>query len=310
MKRLPCVLLALILFVALFTGCDNAKVNKMCVHNWTQTATSEYVVMDRCSICSATRTYLDPQRIPTCSGDEAGFIMFRHNWQGEGITNKEISACDLSAAVMDCLSKLQETGEVIPEISVNEEDIINSAYTLPVQRGTVWLDCGNVGLFRLNPEMTEICKVQTYLGAGKVLEMTETMTQLLQQAWYYHPYDYWSGTYENGTVSLTQVYKSDSAVEWVEIESIHIEDTASQNNNLKLRIRANESKRVKVSLESNQSDDNRGSYDKKEIELIQGGETTVEFTFFGFNNCSYVVDIHLDNTHIQLIINAYDAVTP
>jgi hypothetical protein len=168
----------------------------------------------------------------------------------------------------------------------------------------VWLECGSVGLFRLNPEMTEICKVQTFLGEGKVLQMTDTLKELLVQAWNYHPSDYWTGSYKNGKVALQQVYKRDSAVEWVEIESIHIDNTVkSQNNTITLRIRANESKIVVPSILSYHSNDNLGSSDYKELELVNGEETTLEFTFVGFYGYSYSVLVDVDNTRILLSIN-------
>ncbi len=306
MKRFLSAMLAIIICVSFLASCDNSKENKMCKHNWERTENlNEYTAVDKCSICGVTRKYIDSDNIPH-SGTEAGFKMLRYNWDGYGIGRKEINTCDLGYAIIDCLSKLQETGDVIPKIS---EDVVNEfAVELPVTRGTVWIECGSVGLFRLNPEMTEICKVQTHLGEGKVLQMTDTLKELLRQAWYYHPYDYWSGAYENGTVSLQQIYKTDSAVEWVEIESIHIENKIdSQNNKITLRIIANESKTVNARLESYQSDDNLGSNDVKEIELAKGNETTVEFTFYGFYNYSYWVSITIDNTRIILTINPKDS---
>ena len=302
MRRFLSAMLAIIICVSFLTSCDNANGNKMCEHKWERTENfNEHTAVDKCSICGVTRMYTDPDSISP-SGTEVGFKMLRYNWDGYGIGQKEIYNCDLGYAIINCLSKLQETGDVIPKIS--EDEVNEFAGELPITRGTVWIECGSVGLFRLNPEMTEICKVQTHLGEGKALQMTDTLKELLVQAWYYHPYDYWSGAYENGTVSLQQKYKTDSAVEWVEIESIYIENKIdSQNNKITLRIRANESKTVKARLESYQSDDNRGSEDVKEIELANGDETTVEFTFYGFYNYSYWVSITIDNTRITLTIN-------
>ena len=143
-------------------------------------------------------TYTDPDN--DCeSGYDAGFKMIQYNWDGYGVLKKEVYNCDLGYAIIDCLSELQGTGYIIPGIS---DDVVNEfSEELPIARGTVWIECGRVGLFRLNPEMTEICKVQTHLGEGQELQMTDTLKELLVNAWYYHPYDYWSGSYENGTVT-------------------------------------------------------------------------------------------------------------
>ena len=236
---------------------------------------------------------------------EAGFEMIRYNWDGYGISQKGIYTCDLGYAIIDCLKNLQETGDVVPEIS---DDVVNEfSGELPIQRGSMWIECGSVGLFRLNPAMTEICKVQTHLGEGKSLQMTDTLKELLAQAWHYYPFDCWSGTYENGTVSLKQVYKSYSAVECVEIESIHIENTHhSDNNRIVLSFRAKEDKSVTVDLGSYQSSDNLGSFDSKKIDLRKGEEVTVEFVFFGFYDYTYFVSITVDNTRIELTVDPGD----
>lgn len=305
MRKWICAMLVIIICVSFFTGCDNAKGNKMCKHNWKRTENSnEYTAVDKCSICGVTRMYIDSDSVPH-SSNETGFKMLRYTY-GYGVRQKEIGNCDLGYAIIDCLSKLQKTGDVIPQIS--EDEINEFASELPIARGTVWIECGSIGLYRLNPQMTEICKLQTHLGEGEVLQMTDTLKELLYLAWYYHPYDYWSGTYENGTITLQQAYKADSVVELVEIESIHIENKMyPENNKITLCIRANENETVKARFASYQSDDNRGSEYIKEIALIKGKETTVEFTFYGFYNCPYGVSIQIDNTQINLNINPKDS---
>ena len=305
MKRFLCAVLAIIICVSFLTGCDILNRNKMCRHNWERAENlNEYTAVDKCSICGVTRKYTDSDSISP-SDTETGFNMLRYNWDGYGVTNKKVNTCDLGYAIIDCLSKLQETGDVIPQISEDKISVFSGK--LPVETGTVWIDCGIVGLFRLDPQMTEICKVETHLGEGKVLQITDTLTELLVQAWYYHPYDYWSGSYSNGTLTLNQLYKSDSAVEWVEIKSIHIENKIdSKHNKITLRVKAKDNKTVSAHLLSYQSPDNLGGWDDEEIELINGKESSVEFTFYGFYNYSYRVEITIDNTKIVLTINPKD----
>ena len=311
-------MLAIIICISLLPGCDSVlpgnndsqstdtpDATTECEHNFVRIENfNEYTAVDECSICGVTRMYTDPDK-EFVSGYEAGLKMIRYNWDGYGVGQKGIYTCDLGYAILDCLSKLQETGDEIAKIS---EDTVNEFTSeLPIAKGTVWLECGTVGTFRLNPEMTEICKVQTHLGEGKVLQMTDTLKELLHQAWYYHPYDYWSGSYENGTATLQQVYKNYSAVEWVAIENIHIENVHhSENNQIVLRIKASSSQTVNARLESYQSDDNLGSYDSKEIELVGGEETTLEFAFCGFYDHIYWLSITIDNTKIDLTINPRD----
>ena len=232
---------------------------------------------------------------------ESYFKMLRYNWDGYGVSKKEIDPCDLRDAVIDQLSALQETGNDIPKIS--NEKVYELSGELPTERGTVWLDCGKLGLFRLNPEMTEICRVKTHLGKGKELQMTDELKELLYQAWYYHPNDCWSGSYENGEVTLNRVYEAESIVENVKIESVHIENVHnSKNDKITLVITSKENKVSKVSFQSYQSSDSLGSRGTKEIELIEGGDTSVELIFDGFYS-PYFLSITIDNTKIDLTID-------
>ena len=48
-------------------------------------------------------------------GNKVGFKMLRYNWDGHGIAQKEIKTCDLGYAIIDSLSKLEKTGDVIPK---------------------------------------------------------------------------------------------------------------------------------------------------------------------------------------------------
>ncbi len=299
MKRIVAIMLVLT-FICSFYGCGSHNSNE-CKHNWERVENySEYTAMDKCSKCNMTRKYTDPDRIPH-SGTEAGFKMVQYHWSGYGLIKKEIYDCDLGYAIIDCLSELQETGEVIPKIS--DDVLVDRPIDLAVPRGTMWIECGSVGMFRLDPEWTEICKVQTHYGEGRVLQMTDTLRSLLGDAWYYYPNDYWLGTYENGKVTLEQVYKEASAVESVSVDSIHIENKIeSHNNKIALSVLANENKTVMVSFISRQSDDNLGTLDSKEIVLTKDEETTVDFEFFGFYNVMYEVTITIDNTRVTLYI--------
>ena len=81
----------------------------------------------------------------------------------------------------------------------------------------------------------------------------------------------------------------------------------SKNNKIVLSIKANESKMVNASLQSYQSNDNLGSFESKEINLINGKETTLEFEFFGFYDYTYWVTIKIDNTMIDLTVKPQDS---
>ena len=299
MKRKYILLLLALSLIISLSAC--AKSDRVCDHQWERGENlNEYTALDRCTLCLSTRIYTDSEACPH-SGAEKSVRLGRFAWDGYGVGYKEIDSCDLGYAIMACLEGLEETEDIAPEIS--EGAIEDFGWDLPVERGTVWIECGSIGLFRLDPEMTEICKVERHLGEGKVMKMTDTLHELLRQAWGYYPYDSWRGSYQNGKVTLKQEYKADSCVEWVEIDDMKIENVPhSDQNTVTLRILANESKSAEIVLDSYQSEDNRGSYEIKEIRLVKGKDTTVSFTFYGFPY-PYYVSITVDNTRIELAVD-------
>ncbi len=242
-----------------------------------------------------------PTTISTTTAKLPLYIL-RYNWDGDGVGQKPVYDDEFGRALVGSLAALKETGETVPKIADTPVD--ENTTTLPITRGTVWVECEGVGLFRLNPEMTEICRVETHLGAGRVLKMTDGLHEQLRQAWYYYPYDYWAGTYENGTVTLSQ--KSDfasTAISAVAVDRLYLENKHhSDNNRITLRFTASESKTVTVRLESSASSDDLGSFATKEVTLVKGKDTTVDFTFTGFYNARYFIDISVDNTKINLTI--------
>jgi hypothetical protein len=235
------------------------------------------------------------------SGYEAGFRMLRYRWDGYGISIKEIFTCDLGYDILDRLSGLAETDRTVPKIS--DDKVTEFSGELPVTPGTVWLECGTVGLFRLNPEMNEIVRVETHLGEGRVLQMTDELKELLRQAWYYYPYDFWSGSYEKGEVTLKRVYRADSAIESVEIADISIVSENDSKNKIVVKFTAAESKSVTAWFQSYQSDDNIGGFDLQAVELVAGETTVLEFIFDGFTGITYWLQITVDNTNIDLRID-------
>ena len=280
------------------TSEETSEIINVCEHNWERVENlDEYTAMDKCYVCGDTRSYVDPST-------ENSFDMLRYNWDGWGLSVKTIAPSNLGYAIIESLAKIEETGKFIPKIS--DDTIIDYAEVnyLPIKNGTVWIDCGKAGLFRLDPSMTEICRVETHLGEGVVLEMTETLKELLRQAWYYSPYDYWDGTYSNGEVTLNRVYNGDSAIEWVEIESIHIENVYhTESNKIVFKLKSSENKIVGYHFESYHSSDNFASMKGDYIELIKDEEVTLEISFAGFVNTRYWISLVIDNTSINLTIN-------
>ncbi len=232
------------------------------------------------------------------TGYIASLAIYQYHWSGYGISQKTLSASSLAYEMIDALSDMKETGEIVPKISdeIFSDDDFLFAGALPVTPGTKWIVAD--GLYRVNPELDEICRVETHLGEGNVLQMDENFRNMLRDAWYYYPYDYHSGTYENGELTLNSMYHADSSVD------IHVKEIAlskKDKNRIVLDIYSSKDQTLTIYLSSQQSDDNLAEGDAETLTFAKGETKTVEMTFGGFPY-TYWVTVTADNTKVNITI--------
>lgn len=238
---------------------------------------------------------------PTHSGYEVEIKLWQYTWDGWGISQKTVGACDVAYNIIDALKAMKETGETVPKISDEVFEIFGGPYS--AERGTMWIESGNK-TYRLTPDLSQICLVETHFGEGKVLEMTEEFKTNVNNAWHYAPYDYFKGTYNKGdyTVDLESVFKSGSTVQ-LSIKKIQIESGYDPNNTITVELISSVDQELNIKLHCQQSDDNLAAGDYKTLQLKKGEPTTVDLTFGGWPNFTYWVYIEADFTKAEITIN-------
>ena len=238
---------------------------------------------------------------PTHSGYEVEIKLWQYTWDGWGISQKTVGACDVAYNIIDALKAMKETGETVPKISDEVFEIFGGPYS--AERGTMWIESGNK-IYRLTPGLSQICLVETHFGKGKVLEMTDAFKTNVNNAWHYAPYDYYKGTYNKGdyTVDLESVFKSGSTVQ-LSIKKIQIESGYDPNNTITVELISSVDQELNIKLHCQQSDDNLAAGDYKTLQLKKGEPTTVDLTFGGWPNSTYWVYIEADLTKAEITIN-------
>lgn len=238
---------------------------------------------------------------PTHSGYEVEIKLLQYTWDGWGISQKTVGACDVAYNIIDALKAMKETGETVPKISDEVFEIFGGPYS--AERGTMWIESGNK-IYRLTPGLSQICLVETHFGKGKVLEMTDAFKTNVNNAWHYAPYDYYKGTYNKGdyTVDLESVFKSGSTVQ-LSIKKIQIESGYDPNNTITVELISSVDQELNIKLHCQQSDDNLAAGDYKTLQLKKGEPTTVDLTFGGWPNSTYWVYIEADLTKAEITIN-------
>lgn len=242
---------------------------------------------------------LNEEQLP--SGYEVEVEIFQYTWDGWGISTKTVSACDVAYNIIDALKAMKETGETVPKISDEIFEIGGGQYS--AERGTMWIESSGK-IYRLTPDLSQICLVETHFGEGKVLEITDEFKTNVNNAWHYAPYDYYKGTYNKGdyTVDLESVFKSGSTVQ-LSIKKIQIESGYDPNNTITVELISSVDQEVNIMLHCQQSDDNLAAGDYRTVQLKKGEPTTVDLTFGGWPNFTYWVYIEADFTKAEITIN-------
>ena len=242
---------------------------------------------------------LNEEQLP--SGYEVEVELFQYTWDGWGISTKTVGACDVAYNIIDALKAMKETGETVPKISDEVFEIGGGQYA--AERGTMWIESGNK-IYRLTPDLSQICLVETHFGEGKVLEITDAFKTNVNNAWHYAPYDYYKGTYNKGdyTVDLESVFKSGSTVQ-LSIKKIQIESGYDPKNTITVELISSVDQEVNIKLHCQQSDDNLAVGDYRTVQLKKGEPTTVDLTFGGWPNFTYWVYIEADFTKAEITIN-------
>lgn len=242
---------------------------------------------------------LNEEQLP--SGYEVEVELFQYTWDGWGISTKTVGACDVAYNIIDALKAMKETGETVPKISDQVFEIGGGQYA--AERGTMWIESGNK-IYRLTPDLSQICLVETHFGEGKVLEITDAFKTNVNNAWHYAPYDYYKGTYNKGdyTVDLESVFKSGSTVQ-LSIKKIQIESGYDPKNTITVELISSVDQEVNIKLHCQQSDDNLAVGDYRTVQLKKWEPTTVDLTFGGWPNFTYWVYIEADYTKAEITIN-------
>lgn len=226
---------------------------------------------------------------------EPELTLRRFTWDGWGITAKAVDG-GLAGNIIDALNGLKPTGEKAKKISDSALESF-SAGDIPVERGTLWInDCG--GIYRVDPDMSRICRVDDYLGGGEYLEMSDSLKKMLNEAWYYYPYDYYTGVFSGGEFSISHVYEAASAVK-VEVTDIRL---IGEDGRVTLKLTAGCDTEVFVSATSYQSDDNLGSTDSRTLTLKadRANTLTLDFSTCGWQSCW--LRISADNTVLVITV--------
>ncbi len=233
------------------------------------------------------------------------FFSYFCDAHGGGISTKTVADRDESYSLVDALNRAKETGETIPKISNDVLDV-GLTYDYPVEIGTKWIE--SMGrIYRVAPDYSQICRVETHFGEGKALEMTDELKIAIEGAWNYSPYYSYSGTYTAGdeTVELKVTNESDSLIR-MSVKDIYVGSARYSENTITMELTSSEDREISVKLRCAQSSDNYGMGDEETVLLKKDIPVTVELKFGGFTDYYWIyitagytmATIHITETEV------------
>ena len=232
----------------------------------------------------------------------AKITFLQYAWDGWGISVKYLGESEVTDRIITALDTMKETGETVKKISNDVISIGSVSKSLPVERGTMWMEIGD-NIYRLTPDLSQLCLVETHFGKGKVLSITDEFKTDVNSAWNYAPYDYFIGEYHQGdeTVELMNVFQAASTVK-LSIKDIKVEREYDPQNTITVELLSTIDQEVTINLRCQQSDDNMALGSSKSVSLEKDTATTVELTFGGWPNTYYWIYLKVANTRAEIKI--------
>ena len=299
MKKIIALLLALGMFSALAVSCASENATTETTVTTETSGTTGAIVSN--VIYNGKVPANEP---PADIKGEPLVKIYMYSWDGRGIDEQHIKG-SAARQLEEILANAPKTGETEAAFSDFEGAITydNYYYILPeteISRGTVWIEAGGK-LYRkeydIDEEKSRFCLVESYLGAGAVLDISEEELDIYNSIKYCWPNDYYSGTYKDGVLTLGHLYAAESKVK---LEVISFEEGKTV-----LEVTSSVDGEFTVELHAELSSDNllRGYAEK--LNLRAGEAQTVELTFSKPYTASwdYYLTITADNTKLYIRID-------
>lgn len=232
----------------------------------------------------------------------ADLTMYRYAPDGYGISEKTLTDSETAYEISAALKALKKTGKTEKKISgISFEESIKT-HEIPVERRTMWLESEGK-IYRIDPDMKQICRVEKHYGKGEVLEMTDELRTAVNNAWYYAPYRWYRGEHTKGdpTVELKKVFDGKSSVD-VSVKDISLSPEYGGENTVTLVLTSTLTQNLNVRLNCQQSIDNLGAGDDEYVSLIKDTPQEVTLSFSDGGWSYYWITVIASDTRAEITI--------
>ena len=199
------------------------------------------------------------------------------------------------------LSACTETGQSAAALTDSADTYIDvDSRNLPCENDMEWYEADGV-IYRYDRAEKTLARVNGHLGAGEYLHFDEQLLKEINHDIGYWPYNYFTGTYQNGVLTVNHKYRAATSAS-IEITGIQIDRIEGVDNSVTLAVTADADMTLTISLSSEFSDDNLLDVYRKSVTLQGGSTQTVVLPFLGSADHRYFLSIKTDSTVISMTI--------
>ena len=215
------------------------------------------------------------------------------------VESKEISGTDRET-ILQLLSQATETGEVTEALS---DGPFGQKYGLRADPYTVWIEaCG--ALYRATPDFSELYRVETHLGAGKKLTVSDELRNAVLGAYFCAPRSGRGVTYhyDSNTIETVYEYDADAEVD-IEILGVAFPESVRYFPRVRMRVTARKDVTFHVSMAKTPSGCIiTDPFVSSEMTLKAGESRTFSLRFEGKPSGTYYMSIYGGGTQVRLKI--------
>lgn len=297
MKKLCALFLVCLFCLSVLLGCSEPP---ECQHTWKRKGYADmHTVLEICLQCEATRTVPDPDMTTM---DEATVLkLYYYNYEGYGYHSRKIEG-EVAAELIAGLKSLTFTGEIEDEIS---DETFSYEHMDGLDTQIQFIEVGNC-IFRATSGFEQICRVETHLGKGYVLNVDEALQTALREAKSYYPYDYYTAISRYGNITkFVHVYHMPSTIRVDAMQvSFSTNSDKETENRITLYLTSSVDQTIEVSM-FQQSGDVVGMGADETMATFEKGISQRVDLFFekeGFRKEDGPLRITVDNTRIYIAV--------
>ena len=205
--------------------------------------------------------------------------------------------------LIETLLNAPETGASVEKLSDDEtipNSLIDSYGThLPVQQYTRWFILEDTMFRYIESPDSKLYRVENHLGAGKEVALSDELKEMLADAIWYAPTNYYTGTWSKDKFELKHTFSAEHDVDVSVNKITHTSDSTDGGKyTVRLTLQSQKDLSVNISYTAHFSEDNLGESDSTTVSLEAGKAKTIDIEFSQYKRHSFTLKMRISADNV------------